>query len=277
MLRQGGRGRDPSRRRCRRLNTSSPRRRQASPSLSLGPQLPDLLAASGRLHSNLFYAGGHGPGPGGFVPGEGERSSSVLLSIWAVPGSSSCPGMDGAGLLFFLYYTQISKVALTALCYHASTLMLSTASMMESSASMLSFGVACDELVMISSVGKRHIIFIQFYLSGGSASESDPDTASQAADAESDEDQVAYFGTREFFCRQNLYKLLLTNGCDALESIGDSRSYTAKPTKYPIVKRRDKLPEPKEKEKPIGLLWSIIKENLGKERSLQCLSPCLFQ
>ncbi|XP_044359721.1 uncharacterized protein [Triticum aestivum] len=161
MLRRGGRGRDPSRRRCRRLNTSSPRRRQASPSLSLGPQLPDLLAASGRLHSNLFYAGGHGPGPGGFVPGEGERSSSVLLSIWAVPGSSSCPGMDGAGLLFFLYYTQISKVALTALCYHASTLMLSTASMMESSASMLSFGVACDELVMISSVGKRHIVGAQ--------------------------------------------------------------------------------------------------------------------
>ena len=124
-------------------------------------------------------------------------------------------------------------------------------------------------------------VFIQFCLSGGSAGESDPDTASQVADAESDEDEVTYFDTRDFLSVESLRSAsrrreLVTNGCNALESIGDSRSYTAKFTKYPIVERRDKLPEPKEKEKPIGL-WSIIKENLGKGRSLQCLSPCLYQ
>ncbi|KAE8805350.1 oxysterol-binding protein-related protein 1D [Hordeum vulgare] len=116
-------------------------------------------------------------------------------------------------------------------------------------------------------------------LSGGSASESDPDTASQVADAESDEDEVTYFDTRDFLSVESLRSAsrrreLVTNGCNALESIADSRSYTAKFTKYPIVKRRDKLPEPKEKEKPIGL-WSIIKENIGKDLSGVCL-PVYF-
>lgn len=123
--------------------------------------------------------------------------------------------------------------------------------------------------------------YSDFYsvLSGGSASESDPDTASQVADAESDEDEVTYFDTRDFLSVESLRSAsrrreLVTNGCNALESIGDSRSYTAKSTKYPIVKRRDKLPEPKEKEKPIGL-WSIIKENIGKDLSGVCL-PVYF-
>lgn len=44
--------------------------------------------------------------------------------------------------------------------------------------------------------------------------------------------------------------------------------------KYPSVKRRDNLPEPKEKEKPIGL-WSIIKDNIGKDLSGVCL-PVYF-
>ncbi|KAM3255427.1 hypothetical protein ACQJBY_048612 [Aegilops geniculata] len=122
--------------------------------------------------------------------------------------------------------------------------------------------------------------YSDFYsvLSGGSASESDPDTASQVADAES-EDEVTYFDTRDFLSVESLRSAsrrreLVTNGCNALESIGDSRSYTAKLTKYPIVERRDKLPEPKEKEKPIGL-WSIIKENIGKDLSGVCL-PVYF-
>ena len=44
--------------------------------------------------------------------------------------------------------------------------------------------------------------------------------------------------------------------------------------KYPYVKRRDNLPEPKEKEKPISL-WSIIKDNIGKDLSGVCL-PVYF-
>ncbi|KAG2310508.1 hypothetical protein Bca4012_068508 [Brassica carinata] len=43
---------------------------------------------------------------------------------------------------------------------------------------------------------------------------------------------------------------------------------------YPYVRRRDNLQEPKEKEKPVGL-WSIIKENIGKDLSGVCL-PVYF-
>ncbi|KAM7464697.1 hypothetical protein LguiA_032818 [Lonicera macranthoides] len=43
---------------------------------------------------------------------------------------------------------------------------------------------------------------------------------------------------------------------------------------YPYIRRRDSLPEPKEKEKPVGL-WSIIKDNIGKDLSGVCL-PVYF-
>lgn len=124
--------------------------------------------------------------------------------------------------------------------------------------------------------------YSDFYsvLSGGSASESDPDTASQVADVETDEDEVMYFDTRDFLSVESLRSAscrrreLMTNGCNGLEYIGDSIANTVKSTQYPFVKRRDKLPEPKEKEKPIGL-WSIIKENIGKDLSGVCL-PVYF-
>jgi len=117
-------------------------------------------------------------------------------------------------------------------------------------------------------------------LSGGSTSESDPDTASQVAEVETEEDEVTYFDTRDFLCAESLRsascrrKELITNGCNGSEYVGDSVTNTVKTTKYPFVLRRDKLPEPKEKEKPIGL-WSIIKENIGKDLSGVCL-PVYF-
>ncbi|PAN20286.1 hypothetical protein PAHAL_3G368600 [Panicum hallii] len=117
-------------------------------------------------------------------------------------------------------------------------------------------------------------------LSGGSTSESDPDTASQVAEVETEEDEVTYFDTRDFLSAESLRsascrrKELVTNGCNGSEYVGDSVTNTVKTTKYPFVLRRDKLPEPKEKEKPIGL-WSIIKENIGKDLSGVCL-PVYF-
>ncbi|CAL4907114.1 unnamed protein product [Urochloa decumbens] len=117
-------------------------------------------------------------------------------------------------------------------------------------------------------------------LSGGSSSESDPDTASQVAEVETEEDEVTYFDTRDFLSAESLRsascrrKELVANGCNGSEYVGDSVTNTVKTIKYPFVLRRDKLPEPKEKEKPIGL-WSIIKENIGKDLSGVCL-PVYF-
>ncbi|CAN6338166.1 unnamed protein product [Urochloa humidicola] len=117
-------------------------------------------------------------------------------------------------------------------------------------------------------------------LSGGSSSESDPDSASQVAEVETEEDEVTYFDTRDFLSAESLRsascrrKELVANGCNGSEYVGDSVTNTVKTIKYPFVLRRDKLPEPKEKEKPIGL-WSIIKENIGKDLSGVCL-PVYF-
>ena len=47
-----------------------------------------------------------------------------------------------------------------------------------------------------------------------------------------------------------------------------------KAIEYPYVRRRNNLLEPKEKEKPVGL-WSIIKDNIGKDLSGVCL-PVYF-
>ncbi|TVU51639.1 hypothetical protein EJB05_03079 [Eragrostis curvula] len=124
--------------------------------------------------------------------------------------------------------------------------------------------------------------YSDFYsvVSGGSASESDPDTASQVAEVETDEDEVTYFDTKDFLSAESLRSAscrrreLIANGCKGSEYAGECVTYTVKSIQYPFVRRRDKLPEPKEKEKPIGL-WSIIKENIGKDLSGVCL-PVYF-
>eukprot|EP00267_Zea_mays_P021299 XP_008645098.1 uncharacterized protein LOC100383477 isoform X2 [Zea mays] len=116
-------------------------------------------------------------------------------------------------------------------------------------------------------------------LSGGSTTESDPDTASHMAEVETEEDEVTYFDTRDFLSAESLRSAscqrreLIAHGFGS-EYVGDSVTNTVKTTKYPFVLRRDKLPEPKEKEKHIGL-WSIIRENIGKDLSGVCL-PVYF-
>lgn len=110
-------------------------------------------------------------------------------------------------------------------------------------------------------------------LSGGSASESDPDIASQVAEIETDEDEVTYFDTRDFLSAESLRSASCRRR-ELMTNVGDSVTNALKSTQYPFVQRREKLPEPKEKEKPIGL-WSIIKENIGKDLSGVCL-PVYF-
>ncbi|GJM87589.1 hypothetical protein PR202_ga03556 [Eleusine coracana subsp. coracana] len=142
-----------------------------------------------------------------------------------------------------------------------------------------------DKLLIIMSMAGSDSCSMEcadFYsvLSGGSASESDPDTASQVAEVETDEDEATYFDTRDFLSAESLRSAscrrreLLANGSNGSEYAGESVTYTVKSAQYPVVRRRDKLPEPKEKEKPIGL-WSIIKENIGKDLSGVCL-PVYF-
>ncbi|XWS69124.1 hypothetical protein CRYUN_Cryun04dG0152700 [Craigia yunnanensis] len=129
--------------------------------------------------------------------------------------------------------------------------------------------------------------FSDFYsvMSEGSATDSDADNESQdGADVETDEDDGIYFDTNDFLSSEALrsasYRCRETgNGCtydkDAFFSdrlCGPEKEIRI--IQYPYVKRRDNLPEPKEKEKPVGL-WSIIKDNIGKDLSGVCL-PVYF-
>ncbi|KAH7515627.1 hypothetical protein FEM48_Zijuj10G0046500 [Ziziphus jujuba var. spinosa] len=139
-----------------------------------------------------------------------------------------------------------------------------------------------------SYCGQGNRRFSDFYsvMSEGSGTDSDADNESQdGADVETDEDDGTYFDTNDFFSldalRSASYRSRDTvgNGCiyDKDSFFSDHLRGVEKEIRmvqYPYVKRRDNLPEPKEKEKPVGL-WSIIKDNIGKDLSGVCL-PVYF-
>ncbi|XP_058102070.1 oxysterol-binding protein-related protein 1D isoform X2 [Magnolia sinica] len=142
-----------------------------------------------------------------------------------------------------------------------------------------------------SYIGQGNGRFSDFYsiLSEGSATDSDADNESQdGVDGETDEDDRIFFDTRDFLSSDSLRSAsyrsreIMGHAFNGLaydkescfsDNINEVNAMI-KTIEYPYVKRRDKLPEPKEKEKPVGL-WSIIKENIGKDLSGVCL-PVYF-
>ncbi|CAH8382903.1 unnamed protein product [Eruca vesicaria subsp. sativa] len=127
--------------------------------------------------------------------------------------------------------------------------------------------------------------FSDFYsvVSEVSPSDSEADNESQdGADVESDEDDVAFFDTNDILSADALRSASYrSREAEGNGSIYDKDSFFSdrlqapvRIPQYPYVRRRDNLPEPKEKEKPVGL-WSIIKENIGKDLSGVCL-PVYF-
>lgn len=139
-------------------------------------------------------------------------------------------------------------------------------------------------------VGQGNGRLSDFYsvISEGSATDSDADNESQCPEGETDEDEGIYFDTKDFLSSESLRSAsyrsreLISNGSAGVtygqgpffpNMVGDADT-GVRTIEYPYVKRRDKLPEPKEKEKPVGL-WSIIKENIGKDLSGVCL-PVYF-
>ncbi|RDX93274.1 Oxysterol-binding protein-related protein 1C, partial [Mucuna pruriens] len=123
--------------------------------------------------------------------------------------------------------------------------------------------------------------------SEASVSESEDDNERHdAAEEETDDDDTAFFDTRDFLSSSNSFK---SNGSDlrvssfssddeglyAVESEEDvDPSIRSVGTNYPYVKRRKKLPDPVEKEKGVSL-WSMIKDNIGKDLTKVCL-PVYF-
>lgn len=107
-------------------------------------------------------------------------------------------------------------------------------------------------------------------LTGGSDTESDDDNDSQkgGVEVDSDDEDDVFFEAKE-----------------TLRSLNSQKHHPDSPKEsevnmdivgfdYPKVARRKSLPEPKEKEKSVSL-WSMIKDNIGKDLTKVCL-PVYF-
>ncbi|KAK4399665.1 Oxysterol-binding protein-related protein 1D [Sesamum angolense] len=142
-----------------------------------------------------------------------------------------------------------------------------------------------------SCCGQANRRFSDFYsvMSEGSGSDSDADNESRyGVGAETDEDDGIFFDTNDFLSAETLRSASYrsrdnpvytcspwtsekrSSFSGLLEGVG----LEIKAIEFPYIKRRDNLPEPKEKDKPVGL-WSIIKDNIGKDLSGVCL-PVYF-
>ncbi|KAJ6730436.1 OXYSTEROL-BINDING PROTEIN-RELATED [Salix viminalis] len=119
-----------------------------------------------------------------------------------------------------------------------------------------------------------------------SVSESDDDNERvDAAEEETDDEENTFFDTRDFLSSgsfksndsdfrassfssgdEGFFSIESENGIDpSIRSVGSM---------YPYIKRRKKLPDPIEKEKGVSL-WSMIKDNIGKDLTKVCL-PVYF-
>ncbi|KAK8643130.1 hypothetical protein V6N13_012441 [Hibiscus sabdariffa] len=122
--------------------------------------------------------------------------------------------------------------------------------------------------------------------SSGSVTDSDDDNERvDAAEEETDEDDHTFFDTRDFLSSSSFK----SNGSDfrtssfssdddgtnAADSEDDTDPYIKSVgSNFPCIKRRKKLPDPVEKEKGVSL-WSMIKDNIGKDLTKVCL-PVYF-
>ncbi|KAM0893616.1 hypothetical protein ACQ4PT_024980 [Festuca glaucescens] len=119
--------------------------------------------------------------------------------------------------------------------------------------------------------------------SEGSASESDDYNELQdPAEEETDDDENIYFDTTDFLSSSSFK----SSGSDFQRSEAGSDDEDDYPMdgidpsmksvgiSYPYVRRRKKLPDPVEKEKGVSL-WSMIKDNIGKDLTKVCL-PVYF-
>ncbi|XP_017632395.1 oxysterol-binding protein-related protein 1C-like isoform X2 [Gossypium arboreum] len=122
--------------------------------------------------------------------------------------------------------------------------------------------------------------------SSGSSTDSDDDNERvDAAEEETDEDDHTFFDTRDILSSSSFR----SNGSDLRTSsfssddkgtIVDDSEDNIDPyiksvgSNFPSIKRRKKLPDPVEREKSVSL-WSMIKENIGKDLTKVCL-PVYF-
>nr|XP_010916543.1 oxysterol-binding protein-related protein 1C isoform X4 [Elaeis guineensis] len=120
----------------------------------------------------------------------------------------------------------------------------------------------------------------------GSASETeDENERHDAAEEETDDEENAFFDTRDFLSSSSFkssesefHKSEIDSDDEELYGVGQvdgvGSLMRTMGTNYSYVRRRKKLPDPIEKEKGVSL-WSMIKDNIGKDLTKVCL-PVYF-
>jgi hypothetical protein len=129
------------------------------------------------------------------------------------------------------------------------------------------------------------IVHIYFWLSECSTTESSDDIEKQEVEEVSEEDEISYYDTRDYFTEPS-FSCGSKGTLDQVNMSGevvrqciDMENSHAETMKcddygYPQISRRKKLPDPVEKEKGVSL-WSMIKDNVGKDLTRVCL-PVFF-
>lgn len=125
-----------------------------------------------------------------------------------------------------------------------------------------------------------------FFFPEGSVSESEDDNERvDAAEEETDDEENTFFDTRDFLSSSSFkssgsdFRVQSFSSDDGdlygVQSEDDTDpSIRSVGANYPHIKRRKKLPDPIEKEKGVSL-WSMIKDNIGKDLTKICL-PVYF-
>ncbi|KAJ4956268.1 hypothetical protein NE237_013051 [Protea cynaroides] len=118
--------------------------------------------------------------------------------------------------------------------------------------------------------------------SGWSTTESSDDIEKQELEELSDEDEILFLDTQDSFsdsassCQSITGQMDLVDKClshfDAVDRMHVETEFTN--WSYPHIERRKKLPDPVEQEKGVSL-WSMIKDNVGKDLTRVCL-PVYF-
>ncbi|KAM0948919.1 putative oxysterol-binding protein [Dioscorea sansibarensis] len=122
--------------------------------------------------------------------------------------------------------------------------------------------------------------------SEGSGSETDEENERQdVAEEETDDEENIFFDTRDFLSSSSFkssgsdfHKSEIDSDNDefcgngSVDGFDDCMKVVG--SQYPYVRRRKKLPDPVEKEKGVSL-WSMIKDNIGKDLTKVCL-PVYF-
>ncbi|XP_012087153.1 oxysterol-binding protein-related protein 2A isoform X3 [Jatropha curcas] len=117
-----------------------------------------------------------------------------------------------------------------------------------------------------------------------STTESSDDIEKQELEEVSEEDEASFYDTKEYFTEPTIVRgsIKEVSGhqekhreCSQFDN--DEKMHTEKQlynARYPHIQRRKKLPDPVEKEKGVSL-WSMIKDNVGKDLTRVCL-PVYF-